>query len=158
MSGNYNLVEGAHLVLCNKPIDANDAAQVGTTVNTKLGDKVLFLVQCGVYGAATTVTVEECTDAAGADNVAIAFNYYLSTTADSSSFGARTAATAAGVAIGGATRMLAIDIDASELSPTKPFVRVKIDDPGVATLTSVVAIIHPVRYASLAANQPSAIV
>lgn len=153
---NANLIESGHAVLALVPIDANAGAQTSSSVNTKLGERVTFFVLCGVYGAATTVTVEECTTAAGADNVPIAFNYYLSTGVDGSTFGARTAATSAGIAIGGASRMLAIDIDASELTSTKPYVRVKIDDPGVATLTSVLAIVHPLRYASLAANQADA--
>jgi hypothetical protein len=91
--------------------------------NMKLYDHITFILTEGVGASGTaTVTVEECTSAAGAGNTAIAFNYRVASTPDT--WGAVTAATTSGfTTTKGGNRQYVIEVDAAELSAGSPYIR-----------------------------------
>lgn len=115
--------------------------------NMKMYDHITFVLMEGAGGAGTaTITIEECTSAAGAGNVAIPFKYRLCTTGDT--WGALTSIAATGyLTIAGANKLVAVEIDAAELSADHPYVRMQLT-VGVATAVDagVVAILSKARY------------
>lgn len=111
-------------------------------------DHITFILMEGAGGTGTVkIEVEECTTAAGANNTAIAFRYRLMSTTDT--WGALTASASTGyTTVAGANKMVAIEVDASELSDGYNFVRLQLtevaDDPCDA---AVIAILSQPRYA-----------
>ncbi len=93
-----------------------------------------FILQQGVGTAGSaTITMEACTDTAGTSPTAIAFKYRLSTTQDT--WGALTDCANTGIVFGAASgQMLAIEVDAEDLTAAKPFLRL------TATVSDVTAV------------------
>ena len=125
-------------------------------VNTKLYGHVTFLLHQGV-GATGTVKleVEECTAADGTGNTAIAYKYKVAANPDT--WGDLTAVAAAGyTTVAGSNQMVAIEIDAAELSDGSPFVRVQctevVDSPCDG---GMIAIMSKPRHSS--ATMPTAV-
>ena len=81
-----NIPTEGHVVNICPPIDWNDAAKTADAFSMENYSHVDIIVTQGVVAAATTVTVEECTSAAGAGNTAIGFDYYAETTAAGDTF------------------------------------------------------------------------
>jgi len=128
--------------------DRYDSDPATDVYNMELYDHITFILIEGAGGVGTTtLTVEECNTIAGGDNTAIAFNYRLCTTVDT--WGALTAATAAGYAtVAGANKMVAIEIDAEELSSDHPFVRVQTTELADGAVdAAIIAICSKPRYA-----------
>lgn len=146
------LSQVAKIVGCYAPKDINGGAITGDVVGTKEYDHVTFLVYVGNLAGDTTLTVEECTSAAGAGNTAIAFNYRKASAGAAGSSeldGALTAATSAGITIANASddnKIIAVELDAAELSSGSPYVRACLSDPGAAGLVTIVAILTGARY------------
>jgi hypothetical protein len=117
--------------------------------NLKNYNHITFLLVEGAGGTGTVkVQVEECTSAAGAGNTARAFSYRLMSTVDT--WGALTASASTGyTTVAGANKMVAIEIDAAELSDGYNFVRLQltevVNDPCDA---AVIAILSEPRYAT----------
>lgn len=115
--------------------------------NTKDYDHVCFVVEEGAGGTGTVkIQVEACSDAAGTGATAIAFNYRVMTTTDT--WGSRVASASTGyTTVAGADKLVAVEIDAAELSADKPFVRLQlteiVDSPCDA---GVLAILTKGRY------------
>ena len=128
-------------------------------INTKNYGHVTFYIMEGAGGTGTTVlTVEECDDVSASNSTAIAFNYRVTAAGGGDTFGALTAATAAGyTTIAGAQKQIIIEIDAAELSDGFPFVRIQtteaVDSPCDA---AIIAICTKPRYSQ--AIMPTAIV
>lgn len=115
--------------------------------NMKMYDHITFLLTEGAGGTGTVkLQVEECTDAAGNGNTAIAAKYRLSSTGDT--WGALTTLASTGyTTTAGADKMVAVEVDAADLDPAKPFVRLQltevVDSPCVA---GVAVILSKPRY------------
>ena len=138
-----------HLVNICPPIDLNDAAKTCDAFSMEGYSHASIIILLGTAGTASTVTVEECTTAAGAGNTAIAFSYHATTDTATDTLGARTTVASTGLAmtaVGDA--MVVIEIDASQLSEGYPWVQVQFTDPGGAQLGAAVAVLSGGRYAS----------
>ena len=143
----FFVAQEGHVVNIAPPIDLNDAAKTCDAFSMANYDHASIIIQLGVTGAASTVTVEECTSAAGAGATAIAFNYYAETTDSGDTLSAVTAATSAGFDTSANDNVFyVIELDAADLSDGSPWVRVQFSDPGAATLGSAVAILSGGRY------------
>jgi len=145
--GFHAAIDG-HVVNATAPVDINGSAVDSDVWTMEHYSHASICVMLGVTGAATTITLEECTAIDGTGATAIAFEYYSETTAAGDTLSARTTATTAGIT--GSTNdgvMYIIEIDASELSADSPFLRVAFTDPSAATLASVTVILSGARYA-----------
>lgn len=149
MSAVMDLTQQGHYVNLLAPVDINGAAQVSDYMSLKNYASVYILIQLGVTGAASTVTVEESDDNSGSNTTAIGFRYRTENTAAGDTFDTGyTTATASGFATStNDTIMYVIKIDASELTDGYPYIVVKMSDPGAATLASISAIAVNARYA-----------
>lgn len=142
------IAEECHIVNALPPLDIDTAAQTTDWLHLKNHSHVTFIIQMGVTGATCAVTVEEASDASGTNNTAIAFAYYKEETANGDTLAARATATSSGITTSGNNGiMYVIEIDASQLSDTKPWVAVQFADPGAATFASCVAILSGSRFA-----------
>jgi hypothetical protein len=117
-------------------------------VNMGLYDHATFVLMEAAGGAGTaTITMEACTTAAGAAATALAFSYRLCTTQDI--WGARVTLTATTgyLTLAGANKMVAVEMDAAELTTTKPYLRMALT-VGVATavVAGVIIILTDARY------------
>ncbi|MFH1604635.1 MAG: hypothetical protein ABIH03_12085 [Pseudomonadota bacterium] len=148
MSRAINIAEECHVVNLIPPIDINGAGASSEVFNMKNHAHASIIVQLGVTGAATTLTVEECDNITPTTDTPIVFNYYAEATAAGDTLGAKTAATVAGIALGtGDSIMYVVELDASQLTADYPYVQIELSDPSAATLASAVAILSGSRYA-----------
>jgi hypothetical protein len=117
-------------------------------VNLGKYDHATFVLSEGAGGTGTTtITVQACTDTAGTSPTAIAFRYRLMGTQDT--WGASTAATAAAgyPTVAGANKMIAIDVDACDLTADKPYVRVALTElVDAVCIGSMIIICKEARY------------
>jgi hypothetical protein len=142
------LAEEGHFVNIIPPIDINGAGATSDYFHVKDAAHATILLQLGVTGAASTVTLYESDDDSGTTETAIAFNYYAETTAAGDTLGARTAATTSGFATSTNDNvMYVIEVDASELTDGKPYLALKMSDPSAATVVGASAILTGRRYA-----------
>lgn len=158
-----NIAETCKLVQLYGPVSFSGAVN-SLFVNTTKYAHLSLLVSIGTQAAATTITVTNSTDSAGAGETAIGFDYFLTSQATTQAsaadlMGARTTVSASGVATDGATTgvIYAIEIPVISLTPTYSWVRVKFSSPGAAVLGSVVAVLTTARYAGAPANMPTAL-
>ena len=116
-------------------------------INMEDYSHVTFLLTEGAGGTGTVkLTVEECDDTTPTNSTAIAFKYRVCSSGDT--WGALTASAATGyTTTAGANKMVAVEVDAAELSDGYPFVRLQltevVDDPCDA---GVVVILSGARY------------
>lgn len=142
------LANEGHVVNILAPVDINGGAS-SDIFSMKNHSHVSIIIQLGVTGAASTVTVEECDDVTPTTDTAIAFSYHAETTASGDTLGALTAATTAGFATSTNNGVFyVIEIDAAQLSDGYPYLQVEFSDPGAATFASAVAVLSGARYAS----------
>jgi len=137
----FNVAEQGHVVNALAPVDINGGV---TSDAWKMNDweEANIIIQLGVTGAASTITLEECTSAAGAGNTAIAFKYYSEATAAGDTLSTRTSATAAGFATSTNNGvMYCINIKARELSQGSNWLRVVFSDPSAETFGSVAVVL-----------------
>lgn len=149
----FSIGEGqGHYVNALPPIDINVSAQTSDAWTMAKHSHVSILLSCGVVGAATTLTLEECTAADGSGATAIGFAYYAELTASGDTTGARTTATASGFATATTNNVYyVIELDAAELSDGYDWLRVQLTDPGTATVAGVSAVLSGSRYAEVEA-------
>lgn len=127
-------------------------------INLEGADKVTFLVyHAGGTTGKATITVEECSSAAGSNANAIAFRYRKLTTGASDAIGAITNAAATGVStVAGETTIFEVEVKASELADGYNFARLVLtegaDDP---VSGAVIALLSGLRYGGV--SQPSAL-
>ena len=127
-------------------------------INTAKYEEVVFLIFQKTAGTNTgdaTITVEECTSAAGAGNTAIAFKYFKNDDADTDDdLDAEASASASGfTTTANKTAMYAIRIKESDLSDGSPFVRVVLtestDDPVIGSVVALCKAKYPQDPATL---------
>lgn len=142
-----HLSEIAKIVNMGAPIDINGAGLDGAYVNMKNAAHIAIVIQLGVTGAATTLTVEEHTTNSGA-GTAIAFNYRKEDTAAGDTLEALAAATLSGIALTTNDGVFyVVELDAIELTAGSPWIRARLSDPSAATLAAISAYLIPLRYA-----------
>lgn len=149
----YVIPEDGHIVNALPPLDLNGAARYTDVISLAEYGHIDFIIQLGVTGAASTVTVEKCDNFTPSNSSAIAFSYYAETTDAGDTLAARAAATAAGFATSTNNNVFyVISIDAAELGEGYPCVRLALSDPGIATLGSVVAVLSAAKYSKAITN------
>jgi len=141
--------EGIHVLNGIWPLaDVYESGPVYSAgVNMGKYDHATFVLSEGAGGTGTTtITVEACTDTGGTSPTAIGFRYRLMGTQDT--WGASTAVESTGYAtVAGANKMIAIEVDASDLTAAKPYVRVALTELVDAVCTgSMVIICKEARY------------
>jgi hypothetical protein len=143
----FHLSEQGHVVNIIPPVDINGAAKNSDVFSMKNYAHVDIVIQLGVTGAASTVTVEECDNVTPSNSTAIAFAVYKEETAAGDTLGARTAVTTAGFATSTNDNvMYVISIDADELTDAYPYLRIAMSDPSASTIVSAVAVLSGARY------------
>ncbi len=143
----YTAQQG-HVVNILPPVDINGGANTDVFSMKEYGHATI-IIQFGVTGAASTVTVYECDDFTPSNATAIAFNYFAETASGGDTLSALTAATTAGFATSTNDNiMYVIELDAAELSDGYPCVQVRFSNPGASTIVSAVAVLSGARYAS----------
>lgn len=142
----YNLAETAHFVNALPPVDIN-GGKTSDVFSMKGHKHATLVIQLGVTGAATTLTVEACDDFTPSNFTAIPFAIYKEETALGDTLGPRTAVAAAGVALSTNDGVFyVVEVDADELPADRPNLRAVLSNPGVATFGSVLAILSGARY------------
>lgn len=145
MKGFHAAIDG-HVVNALPPVDINGGKNSDVWDMGK-HSHVSIIIQMGVTGAASTVTVEACDDFVPTTTTAIAFAAYKEETADGDTLGAKVAVAAAGFASSLNNGILyVLEIDAAELPSGKEKLRVVLSDPSAATFGSIVAILSGSRY------------
>lgn len=113
------LLERLHLIKGLDPVaDAFDSTVRSDVVNMENLEKVLFLVHVGVGATGTsTFTVEASDDVVPTNVTAVPFHYRQILTGDTE--GTLTRAAVAGfTSTAGSSKLIAIEVDASDLGPT----------------------------------------
>tara|TARA_R110000765_G_scaffold277926_2_gene375782 strand:- start:802 stop:1272 length:471 start_codon:yes stop_codon:yes gene_type:complete len=153
----FSIGEGkGHYVLAHAPVSINAGAVTSDAFKMENYSHATIIVSAGVTGAAATLTVKENTAADGTGATAIAYSYYAETTAGGDTLGARTAATASGVAMTTNNgHFTIIELDASELSDGSEWVTVHLSAPGAAMLVCIGVVLSGARYAEV--ESPTAI-
>ena len=153
----FSIGEGkGHYVLAHAPVSINAGAVTSDAFKLENYSHATIIVSAGVTGAAATLTVKENTAADGTGATAIAYSYYAETTAGGDTLGARTAATASGVAMTTNNgHFTIIELDASELSDGSEWVTVHLSAPGAAMLVCIGVVLSGARYAEV--ESPTAI-
>ena len=154
---NFSIGEGSgKFVLGIAPVDIDAGAQTSDAWDTSRYNKTSILIMLGVTGAASTVTLEECTAADGTGATAIGYSYYAEETAAGDTTGARTAATSSGFATSTNDGVFyIIELNAEDLSDGSEWVTVHMSDPGAATFASIGVVLSGARYGEVEA--PTAI-
>jgi hypothetical protein len=157
MAYNYRIPENGHVVNVVPPVDINGTGATGDYVNLGKYHHIDIIIQAGVTGAASTVTVNRATSAAGAGAVAIPFDYYSETTDAGDTLSTKNVATSAGFATSTNNNiMYVISVDSASLTDGFPWINIAMSDPGQATVVSAVAVLNGARYAQ--DTTPTAIV
>lgn len=142
------LIGPNHVVIGLQPdADRYNGDPATDIFNMENYDHITFILMEGAGGTGTAVlTVEECTDAAGTGATAIAFRYRLMSTIDT--WGALTAVAATGyTTVAGANKLIAIEVDAEELSDGSNFVRLQITESVDSPVDAgVLAVLSRARY------------
>tara|TARA_R110002049_G_scaffold137802_1_gene297837 strand:+ start:20 stop:574 length:555 start_codon:yes stop_codon:yes gene_type:complete len=157
---NFSIGEGSgKFVTGIAPVDIDAGAQTSEAWDTSRYNKTSIVVMLGVTGAASTITLEECTAADGSGATAIGFAYYAEETAGGDQTGARQTASASGFATSTNDGVFyVLEVASEELSDGSNFLRMKMTDPGAATFCSVGIIQTGARYAEVEALTTESVV
>lgn len=148
MSPRFQPAEEGHVVNIIAPIDINGAGASSDVFSMEGYSHATIILQLGVTGAASTVTLKECDNFTPTTATAIAFSYYSETTAAGDTLSGKTAATTAGFATSTNDGvMYVIEVDAADLTDGYPNLQLCLTDPSAATLASAVAVLSGARYA-----------
>lgn len=140
------LSQNTHPVNILAPVDINGGVN-SDVFSMKDCSHVSILIQLGVTGGATTITVEECDDFTPSNSTAIAFKYAAEETAGGDTLGSLTDATVSGFAASTNDGIFyVIEIDAEDLSEGYPCLRVCFSDPSGSTIGSAVAVLTGLSY------------
>lgn len=142
-----NLAETMHFVNAVAPVDVNSGVS-SDVWSMKNHSHATIIIQLGVTGGATTLTIESADDFTPSNTTALAFAIYKEETASGDTLGARTAVTTSGVALSTNDGVFyVVEVDAPELTAGEPNMRAVLSDPSGATFGSVLAILSGARYA-----------
>lgn len=144
------IAEMGHVVSILGPVDITGGATIDIFSMRRHSHASIIIQFAATAAAATLITVEECTDAAGTGNTEIDHSIYKEETDGGDTLGARTAVVAATGTTPSANDNIfyVIELDAAELSPGSEWVKLTITAPASAILCSAVAILSGARYAS----------
>lgn len=152
MGKEFHIANEGHLVSVLPPVDLSGGPLTGDVFNMKNYAHASIIIQGGASsGAVSTITVEQCTSAAAANNTAIAFSYYACTTggnaANSDVLGEKTAATTTGFAMSTTDNIFyVIELDAAQLSDGYNYVAVQFSDAGATQIGNCIALLSGARY------------
>ena len=144
----FNIAEQGHVVNILPPVDINGGAN-GDIFSMRNYGHVTIIVQVGVSAAAfTKIIVNECSDFAGSNAVAIAHRLYSEETAAGDTLGPAEAIAAAGKTPSANDNIFyVIEVDARELSDGKQFVQLSLTNAsGNSVIASAVAILSGARH------------
>jgi hypothetical protein len=155
----FVIAEQGHVVNILAPIDIT-GGKTAQAFSMKKHGHASILLAIGVAAAAfTKILVNQCTDAAGDNPVAIPFSIYKQETAGASHdvLGARTAVTAAGYTPSANSGIFyVIEIDASELADGSPYVQLQLTNGSNSVIASAVALLTGARYAEVSSATATA--
>ncbi len=149
MSKGLVIAEIGHIVNIIPPIDITGGV-TGDVFSMRNHAHATIVVQIGVSAAAfTKIIVNECSNFAGDNAVAIAHSIYKCETALADVLGARTAVAAAGTTPSANDNiMYVIELDAAQLSPDKPCVQLSLTNGANSVIASAIAILSGARFGS----------
>lgn len=140
--------EMGHVVLALAPVSASGGK---TTQAFSMDNYMHASIVIGIGAQAaqmTSIVVNACTSAAGANPTAIPFSVYKAETANGDVLGARTLEAAAGFQPSATAGIFyVIELDAEELPQGSPYVEVVITNGANADFVSVVAFLSGARFA-----------
>lgn len=144
-----NLSEGAHIVNVLPAVDIT-GGKVGDIFSMAKWSHATIIMTVGVSAAAwTKILLEECSDFAGTNNVAIPFRMYKEETALGDTLTSYEMVAAAGYTPNAADNiMYIIELDHSELSEGKQFVKWSVTNGANSVIAACVAILTGARYAN----------
>lgn len=146
----FNVAEQGHVAVGSYPISANGLTTLDA-INMEGYSHLSVIITTGATnGAAITVTAYNSTDASATSADAIAFNYYLETTASTDVLGARTLSSTTALTFGNdsiSNQMAVIELDASELADGHNWFNITLNGAATTTPISVVYILSGARYA-----------
>ena len=149
MAKGFSVAEEGHVVIGQPPIDI-DTGGGATCVQFSMEnyEHASIIIATGVTDAVPgTITVSECTDAAGAGANDIGFTYYAETTDSGDTLGTRTTVANTGFAISANDNCFyVIELEASELADGYPYVQVNWSNPGGSTIGTVIAVLSGARF------------
>lgn len=142
-----NLAEQAHVVNVLPAVDIT-GGKTGDVFSMKAHRHATILLSIGVSAAAfTKILVNACSDAAGSNPEAIAFDIYREETDAGDSFGARHAVDAAGYTPSANNNiMYCIEIDAAQLPDDKPYVQLQLTNGANSVIASAIAVLTGAGY------------
>ncbi len=148
MKGLY-LADQAHFVNALPPVDLNGGKN-SDVWSMKNHAHATIVVQVGVSGGAAPIfKVQACDDLVPSNTTDLAFRVYKEETSNGDTLGAKVEAASTGVQISTNNDiMYVVEVDASELTADKPYMRVAIADPSASIIGSVLAILSGSRYAN----------
>ncbi len=146
----FVIAEQGHVVNLLAPVDIT-GGKTGQAFSMKKYAHASILLMVGVSAAAfTKIIVNQCTDAAGDNPVAIPFSIYKQETAGAAAdvLGARTAVLAAGYTPSANDGIFyVIELDASELADGSPYVQVQLTNGTNSVIAGGIAVLTGARYA-----------
>lgn len=143
------LSEECKIINAGPPFDANGGGLDGVYINMENYKQFTAIVQLGVTAGTPVITVEKDADGSGSGS-AITFHYRVCATAYNASGGDTLAAdtTSASLTVSATDNIYyVIEVDADEIGPSYPFIRVRVSDTGASDLASIVYILSGPRYA-----------
>jgi hypothetical protein len=146
----FNIAEQGHVAVGSYPISANGVTTLDA-INMEGYSHLSAIITTGATnGGAITVTAYNSTDAAAGGAAAIAFNYYLETTASTDVLGSRVLSSTTALAFTNdsiSNQMAVIELDASELTDGKNWFNLTLSGATTTTPISVVYVLSGARYA-----------
>jgi hypothetical protein len=141
------LIGKVHIIPIIHPVDTTSAAPTCDIFGMQEYNHATIILQTGTNSKGFAITVEECTNADGDDNIALSEFYYREM-ATTDTWGALTASGGTlTVADGDDNHVFAIEIDASELTDAKPYVSLVCAAPASGNnYVSAIAVLSEPRF------------
>lgn len=142
----FFLAEQAHTVLALAPVDINGGKTSAVWSHARY-PHASIMIEMGVTGGASTVTIEACDDFVPTTPTAVPFAVYKCETASGDVLGDRFECTATGFVTSLNDGIwYRIEIDAADLPIGQKNARVKFSNPGATTLAAVNVVLSNPRY------------
>jgi hypothetical protein len=141
-----------HVVQGIASVDINSSGADGIYVNMKLYRQITILLNFGVIGAATAVTLKQATDVSGTDEKELAFTDMFAKEGTTTDLHTETVVTGNTFNTGTTNNsMYKIEVSANQLDINNDFgcVRVALSDPGASTIVGCEYVLSQPRYSSI---------
>ena len=140
-----NLAENGHVATLLFPASAQTESSYFSMKNHA---KANIIVMNGAAITAGTLTCKRAEDSSGTGASAINVSYYLEATSGGDTLAARVTSTSSLTWSSGSCKTIVIDIDASELTASSPWINVNVDAGNVVSgPVCAVAVLTGARYA-----------